>query len=47
MLRQERSDSARRDWQDVLWSPSYFAASCGGDPVTILKCYIEQQEKPR
>ena len=47
MLRQERPDLARRYWQGVLWSPSYFAASCGGAPVTILKSYIEQQEKPR
>jgi hypothetical protein len=27
----------------VLWSPSYFAASCGGAPIRILKEYIEQQ----
>jgi putative transposase len=47
MLRQERPDLARRYWQGVLWSPSYFAASCGGAPLNILKSYIEQQEKPR
>ena len=27
----------------VLWSPSYFAASCGGAPIEILRQYIEQQ----
>ncbi len=24
-----------------LWSPSYFAASCGGAPLGIVKLYIE------
>ena len=24
----------------VLWSPSYFAASCGGAPIEILRQYI-------
>ena len=28
----------------VLWSPSYFAASCGGAPIEILRQYIEQQQ---
>jgi putative transposase len=27
----------------VLWSPSYFAASCGGAPIAIVRQYIEQQ----
>lgn len=30
----------------VLWSPSYFAASCGGAPIEILKTYIQQQAVP-
>jgi putative transposase len=29
-----------------LWSPSYFAASCGGAPLAIIKEYIEQQKRP-
>ena len=29
-----------------LWSPSYFAASCGGAPLPIIKEYIEQQKRP-
>ena len=29
-----------------LWSPSYFAASCGGAPLEIIKQYIEQQKRP-
>ena len=46
MLRQERPDLARRFWKGVLWSPSYFAASCGGAPIAILKTYIEEQKTP-
>ena len=33
-------------WGDALWSPSYFAASCGGAPITIIRAYIEQQRTP-
>jgi len=29
-----------------VWSPFYFAASCGGAPLTITKQYIEQQQRP-
>ncbi len=29
-----------------FWSPSYFAASCGGAPLTIIRQYIEQQQRP-
>jgi putative transposase len=29
-----------------LWSPSYFAASCGGAPLSIIRQYIEQQNRP-
>jgi putative transposase len=46
MLRLERPDLAQRYWKGVLWSPSYFAASCGGAPIAILKTYIEQQKTP-
>ncbi len=47
MLRQERPDLAPRYWKGVLWSPSYFAASCGDAPINMLKSYIEQQNAPR
>jgi putative transposase len=30
----------------VLWSPSYFASSCGGAPLDIIKRYIESQRTP-
>ncbi|MFJ9646193.1 IS200/IS605 family transposase [Streptomyces sp. NPDC101206] len=29
-----------------FWSPSYFAASCGGAPPTVVRQYIEQQRRP-
>ena len=29
-----------------FWSPSYFAASCGGAPLSIIRQYIEQQRHP-
>jgi putative transposase len=46
LLRLERPDIQRRYWKGVLWSPSYFAASCGGAPISILREYIEQQNRP-
>lgn len=33
-------------WKGVLWSPSYFAGSLGGAPLSVLKQYIEQQDRP-
>lgn len=28
-------------WRGSLWSPSYFAVSCGGAPKVIIKQFIE------
>ena len=33
-------------WGGSLWSPSYFAASCGGAPLSIVRKYIEAQKTP-
>lgn len=33
-------------WGKALWSPSYFAGSCGGAPIEIVRQYIEQQKTP-
>ena len=33
-------------YQEHLWSPSYFAISCGGAPIEKIKQYIENQQKP-
>ena len=35
-----------RTHRDHLWSPSYFAASCGGAPLAIIRQYVEQQRRP-
>jgi putative transposase len=46
-LRAERTDIAERYyWRGALWSPSYFAASCGGAPLSVVRQYIEQQATP-
>ena len=44
--RQQRPDIRKRYWKGVLWSPSYFASSCGGAPISIVRQYIEQQKTP-
>jgi putative transposase len=46
MLRKVRPDLKRRYYKDVLWSPSYFASSCGGVPISIIRQYIENQRTP-
>lgn len=33
-------------WRGALWSPSYFAGSCGGAPISVLRQYIESQRTP-
>lgn len=45
MLRKEHPEVAQRYWKGVLWSPSYFASSCGGAPLSIIKEYVENQRK--
>lgn len=47
MLRKEFGDF--HPWlkrRGLLWSPSYFAASCGGAPIDILRQYIDDQQSP-
>ena len=46
LLRKQRPDIRKRYWKGVLWSPSYFAVSCGGAPISIVRQYIEQQHTP-
>ena len=48
LLRRDRPDIALRYYyKGVLWTPSYFAGSCGGAPISIIRKYIEQQKTPR
>ena len=46
LLQKERPDIRDRYWKGVLWSLSYFASSCGGAPISIIRQYIEQQQTP-
>ena len=46
ILRKEFPVLANRYYKGVLWSPSYFAASCGGAPLSIIKQYVKSQQTP-
>ncbi|WP_434525799.1 IS200/IS605 family transposase [Photorhabdus asymbiotica] len=47
LLRRDRPDIAQRYYyKGALWTPSYFAGSCGGAPISIIRQYIEQQQTP-
>ena len=46
-LRQEFPDLVRHYWRaQRLWSGSSFAGSVGGVPLSIVRQYIEQQNRP-
>jgi putative transposase len=46
-LRQEFPDLRQHYWRVTrLWSGSYFAGSAGGAPISALRQYIEQQDRP-
>jgi putative transposase len=46
-LRQEFPDLVRHYWHaQRSWSGSYFAGSVGGAPLSIVRRYIEQQNRP-
>lgn len=46
MLKKQVPSTARHYHRGALWSPSYFAASCGGAPLAIIRQYIENQTRP-
>lgn len=46
LLRQKFPSLHKQYWKGVLWSPSYFASSCDGAPIAIVKQYIEEQNSP-
>ena len=46
ILRTKHPEIKNKLWGSALWSPSYFAASCGGAPIGIVKQYIQQQQTP-
>ena len=45
-LRKRFPQISKHYYKGVLWSPSYFAGSCGGAPLEAVKQYIEQQQRP-
>jgi putative transposase len=46
-MRQEFPELVRHHWRaQRLWSGSYFAGSVGGAPISVLRQYIEQQNRP-
>ncbi|MHB1286802.1 MAG: IS200/IS605 family transposase, partial [Leptospirales bacterium] len=47
LIRRKKYPEIRKKlWGRALWSPSYFAGSCGGAPIEIIRQYIEQQQTP-
>ena len=46
-LRQVHPEITHHYWKSQLWSPSYFAGSCGGAPIEIVRQYIEQHGDSR
>ena len=46
LLRQYHPEIEDAYFKGVLWSPSYFAASCGGAPLSIIRTYIQNQQTP-
>jgi putative transposase len=46
VLRRQLPRIAKYYWKNVLWSPSYFAASCRGASLDGIQRYIEQHATP-
>ena len=47
MIRKKNDPNIRKKlWGGALWSPSYFAGSCGGAPISVIRGLIEQQQTP-
>jgi putative transposase len=47
LIRKKHYPSIERAlWGGSLWSPSYFAGSAGGAPLSLIRQYIEQQATP-
>ena len=47
MIRKKNDPEIKKKlWGGALWSPSYFAGSCGGAPISLIRQYIEQQRTP-
>ena len=44
--RKDHPTLSKKLWDGALWSPSYFAGSCGGASMEIMRLYIEGQKAP-
>ena len=42
-----RKEFAELRYAKSLWSPSYFAVSCGGAPIKVIQDYIQNQDVPK
>ena len=47
MLKKEFLELHGHYFEGILWSPSYYAGSCGGAPISIIRKYIEQQQSQK
>ncbi len=45
LLRESRPEITGRYHKGALWSPSYFAASCGGAPLSVIADYVKSQRE--
>ena len=44
MVRAKKYEEVQKKlWGTHLWSPSYFAVSCGGAPLDVIRRYIDEQ----
>jgi hypothetical protein len=47
MIRQRNCPSLQEKlWGGALWSPSYFAGSCGGAPIEIIRSTLSNNRHP-
>ena len=46
LLRKHVPKITKHYYRNVLWSPSYFASSCGGASIEVVKQYIQNQKTP-
>ena len=46
LLKKQHPELHKYYWKGAFWSPSYFAGSCGGTSISVIRQYIEQQETP-
>ena len=46
IMRRDHPDLGRRFWRGHLRSPSYLAGSLEGAPLSVLRQYIDNQQRP-